>query len=249
MCSTDSGAAPLARMLSGGAPRPRAQGVSLRRLGAFGIDVAFCLVTMFVVSNIALPLFGIAAPASGAVTEAPAAGGSNRAARSSDAPAVDPNTAGGEVGDQSPLVGSPASVRQAGFVIWSVTAVLFLVPALAYFTIADAEGRRTIGKRATGLIVRRSGGAEVAIGVSLARSFLKLLPFALVHFFGFALVEDAEQFTQMQSTGITIGNGVGVAYLVATILSSGARGLHDVVMGTEVVRDGAAKPEVQGGES
>lgn len=103
------------------------------------------------------------------------------------------------------------SARSAGSS--SLTVGLFLTLAVAALDLGILPGLTglTIGKWATGLRIRRSNGTELGIG----RAFLR-------HFVGYPL------------SAIPLGLG----FLIAALNARG-RGLHDLIAGTIVVREGS----------
>lgn len=99
----------------------------------------------------------------------------------------------------------------------SLTIGLFLTVALAALNLGVLPGLTgfTIGKWATGLRIRKSDGMELGIG----RAFLR-------HFVGYPL------------SALPLGLG----FIVAAFNTRG-RGLHDLIAGTIVVREGSAVVE------
>jgi uncharacterized RDD family membrane protein YckC len=96
----------------------------------------------------------------------------------------------------------------------SLTIGVFLTLAVATLDLGVLPGLTglTIGKWATGLRIRQSNGMELGIG----RAFLR-------HFVGYPL------------SALTLGLGFVIAALNAR-----GRGLHDLIAGTIVVREGSA---------
>jgi uncharacterized RDD family membrane protein YckC len=99
----------------------------------------------------------------------------------------------------------------------SLSVGLFLTVAVAALDLGVLPGLTglTIGKWATGLRIRRSDGTELGIG----RAFLR-------HFIGYPL------------SALTVGLG----FIIAAFNARG-RGLHDLIAGTIVVRDGPVSVE------
>jgi uncharacterized RDD family membrane protein YckC len=110
----------------------------------------------------------------------------------------------------SRLLGGGA--RSAGSSSLSVGVFLALVVAALDMGILPGLTGLTIGKWATGLRIRRSNGTELGIG----RAFLR-------HFVGYPL------------SAIILGLG----FIIAAFNTRG-RGLHDLIAGTIVVREGPA---------
>ena len=99
----------------------------------------------------------------------------------------------------------------------SLTVGAFLTLAVAALDLGVLPGLTglTIGKWATGLRIRRSDGTELGIG----RAFLR-------HFVGYPL------------SALTLGLG----FIIAALNTRG-RGLHDLIAGTIVVREGSVIDE------
>lgn len=99
----------------------------------------------------------------------------------------------------------------------SLSVGLFLTVAVAALDLGVLPGLTglTIGKWATGLRIRRSDGTELGIG----RAFLR-------HFIGYPL------------SALTVGLG----FIIAALNARG-RGLHDLIAGTIVVREGPVSVE------
>jgi uncharacterized RDD family membrane protein YckC len=96
----------------------------------------------------------------------------------------------------------------------SETIGIFFALAVAALNLGVLPGLTglTIGKWATGLRIRRANGTEIGVG----RAFIR-------HFVGYP------------ASFLTLGLG----FLVAALTTRG-RGLHDLIAGTIVVRDGPA---------
>jgi uncharacterized RDD family membrane protein YckC len=110
----------------------------------------------------------------------------------------------------SRLLGGGA--RTAGNSSETVGMLVALVVAALNLGVLPGLTGLTIGKWATGLRIRRADGSEIGIG----RAFLR-------HFIGYPV------------SFLTLGLG----FLVAALTKRG-RGLHDLVAGSIVVRDGPA---------
>lgn len=108
----------------------------------------------------------------------------------------------------SRLLGGGA--RSAGSSSLTIGAALTLVVAALDLGLLPGVTGLTIGKWATGLRIRRSDGSELGIG----RAFLR-------HFVGYPL------------SALPLGLG----FLIAALNARG-RGLHDLIAGTIVVREG-----------
>ena len=110
----------------------------------------------------------------------------------------------------SRLLGGGA--RTAGNSSETIGILVALVAAALNLGVLPGLTGLTVGKWATGLRIRRSDGTEIGIG----RAFLR-------HFIGYP------------ASLLTLGLG----FLVAALTKRG-RGLHDLIAGTIVVRDGPA---------
>ena len=113
----------------------------------------------------------------------------------------------------SRLLGGGA--RSAGSSSLTVGAVLTLVVAALDLGVLPGVTGLTIGKWSTGLRIRRSDGGELGIG----RAFLR-------HFVGYPLSAFP----------------LGLGFLIAALNARG-RGLHDLIAGTIVVREGSVLVE------
>ncbi|HKO99375.1 MAG TPA: RDD family protein [Pyrinomonadaceae bacterium] len=102
--------------------------------------------------------------------------------------------------------------RAAGNSSETIGYVLAVVFAVLDLGVLPGLTGLTVGKWATGLRIRRADGSEIGIG----RAFLR-------HFVGYPL------------SLVTLGLG----FLIAAFSERG-RGLHDLIAGTRVVRDGPA---------
>ena len=110
----------------------------------------------------------------------------------------------------SRLLGGGA--RSAGSSSLNIGVILALVVAALDLGVLPGLTGLTIGKWATGLRIRRSDGGELGIG----RAFLR-------HFVGYPV------------SALPLGLGFVIAALNAR-----GRGLHDLIAGTIVVREGSA---------
>ena len=66
----------------------------------------------------------------------------------------------------------------------------------------------------------------------MLRTAVKLLPWELVHLFGFALAPQAGDLTVAQSVGLAAANVLVVIYLVCALVTRGRRSVHDYVART-----------------
>jgi uncharacterized RDD family membrane protein YckC len=104
--------------------------------------------------------------------------------------------------------------RTAGNSVETIGIVIALAVAVLDLGLLAGLTGRTIGKWATGLRVERTSGAEPGVG----RAFLR-------HFVGYPL------------SFLTLGFG----FLLAAVTPQG-RGLHDLIAGTIVIREGPSRP-------
>ena len=127
---------------------------------------------------------------------------------------------------------SPSSGQE----IWGVLVLNFSIPAWIYFWLSDASARgATIGKRIFRIRVVGIDGQAFGAGRALARTAIKLLPWELVHLSAFALSEDLDAFSIIQSVGLTAANLLLLFYLWLAFVSRGRRSVHDVLADTRVV--------------
>jgi uncharacterized RDD family membrane protein YckC len=120
--------------------------------------------------------------------------------------------------------------------IWLALALNFSVPTWIYLIVSDSSARgATVGKRLSGLRVRRVDGGRLGLGRALLRTAVKLLPWELTHFSAFALMRDPNTFESRQLVGVGIANGLALLYLLVAACTRGLRSVHDYVARTEVV--------------
>jgi uncharacterized RDD family membrane protein YckC len=101
--------------------------------------------------------------------------------------------------------------RSAGNSAETAALVLAIVVALLNFGVLAGLTGLTLGKWATGLRIQRSDGGNPGIGRALLRHFIGY-PLSLITF--------------------------GIGFLLAIVTVHG-RGLHDMIAGTVVVREGS----------
>jgi len=119
--------------------------------------------------------------------------------------------------------------------IWGVLLLNFSVPVWLYFWLSDAYARgATLGKRLFRIRVERSDGRTVAAGRALVRTAFKLLPWELVHVSAFALSNDLDAFSIVQSIGLATANLLMLVYLWLAFASRGRSSVHDMVAMTRV---------------
>ena len=120
--------------------------------------------------------------------------------------------------------------------IWRVLLVGFSLPTWLYFTVADAAGGRTLGKRWLGLRALTGEGRGIAPARALLRTAVKLLPWELTHASAFALARAEGGFTPAQWAGVLAANVLALGYLALAAATGGRRSVHDFAAGTEVRR-------------
>ena len=101
--------------------------------------------------------------------------------------------------------------RAAGNSAETAAATLTIIVALLNLGVLPGLTGLTLGKWATGLRIQRAGGGNPGIGRALLRHFVGY-PLSLITF--------------------------GIGFLLATVTVHG-RGLHDMIAGTVVVREGS----------
>jgi len=132
------------------------------------------------------------------------------------------------------VVGWPGTAP-TGPEIWLVSAVNFSLPVWAYFALADASPRgATVGKRLLGLRVVRLDGGRVGLPRAVGRTAVKVLPWEAAHASAFALMTDPAGLNAAQAVGLTLANGLAVAYYVVAAWTAGRRSVHDLVVATAV---------------
>ena len=108
--------------------------------------------------------------------------------------------------------------------VWFAALLNFSIPSWLYFTLGDAsEPGATFGKRFLKLRVSRLNGDRVKAGSAMLRTAVKLLPWELVHLFGFALAPQAGELTVAQSVGLAAANVLVIIYLVCALVTHGRR--------------------------
>ena len=134
------------------------------------------------------------------------------------------------------LVGIPmpeTGPELARTILWN-----FSIPSWLYFILSDSSPRgATLGKRLLKLQVIRTNQERVPFFSAVWRTAVKLLPWELVHIFGFALSVDFTQVTATQTSGMILANLLLVVYVILFIVSRGRRSVHDYVVQTEVVME------------
>jgi uncharacterized RDD family membrane protein YckC len=124
---------------------------------------------------------------------------------------------------------------QTGMGIWITILWNFSLPSWLYFCLSDrSKTGRTMGKRVLKLQVISQRKERLGWGQAFGRTAIKLLPWEVIHFLAFALSRDPGQFTPAQTIGLSIGNGLAFIYFIITVLTSGRRSVHDLLMKTEV---------------
>ncbi|HSU16349.1 RDD family protein [Longimicrobium sp.] len=121
--------------------------------------------------------------------------------------------------------------------VWLAAVLVFSIPTWTYFTVSDASrGGATLGKRLLAVRVAGDGGGRVPPSRALARTAVKLLPWEMVHLFGFLLSPVPGEMSPLQTAGLAAANLLALAYLAATIRTRGERAPHDRVARTHVER-------------
>jgi len=124
---------------------------------------------------------------------------------------------------------SPQTPRQ----VWIATVLSFSIPTWLYFLLSDhSTSGATLGKRLLQIRVTMTNGNRPSLKRSFARTAIKLLPWEMVHVFGFALADELN--VAMQSAGLIAANILLFFYLAITFASRGRRSLHDLLVGTQV---------------
>ncbi|GJM42345.1 MAG: hypothetical protein DHS20C20_26270 [Ardenticatenaceae bacterium] len=112
----------------------------------------------------------------------------------------------------------------------------FSIPAWLYFILSDSSSRgATWGKRFFKLHVVRNDEQRVGFLRAVWRTAVKLLPWEMVHIFGFALSSDLTQLSSVQNIGLITANGLIILYVFLFIATRGRRSVHDFAAQTKVV--------------
>lgn len=119
--------------------------------------------------------------------------------------------------------------------VWMATTLTFSGPVWLYFILSDhSRLGASLGKRLLGVQVVAVSQGRVGVGQALARTALKLLPWELVHIFGFALAESLGSVAR--GIGLVVANVLtGLTFIVA-VSTGGRRSVHDFIAGTVVGR-------------
>jgi uncharacterized RDD family membrane protein YckC len=96
---------------------------------------------------------------------------------------------------------------------------------------------QTLGKWATGLVIRRREGEPLTWGRALLRHLLVYPPLFLMLCLGFLVAEMLPAALVMAGVFIVM---LGIGFVIAAF-SDHARALHDIIAGTIVVREGARR--------
>lgn len=112
----------------------------------------------------------------------------------------------------------------------------FSAPTWAAMIAADATSGRTPGKRITGVRAVGADGRHPTVRQAVVRTAVKLVPWELAHLGLFRLARRTPWDTPVSRVVTGTANALLVAWLSATIRSRGARGPHDALAGTRVVR-------------
>jgi uncharacterized RDD family membrane protein YckC len=123
--------------------------------------------------------------------------------------------------------------------LYSSLARWFSAPTWAAMIAADATSGRTPGKRITGVRAVGPDGRHPTVPRAVVRTAVKLVPWELAHLGLFRLARRTPWDTPASRVVTGTANALLVVWLSATIRSRGARGPHDVVAGTRVVRAGS----------
>ncbi len=118
----------------------------------------------------------------------------------------------------------------ARVILWN-----FSLPAWLYFTISDQSTHgATLGTRLVKLRVSGIKNKPVSPWRALLRTAVKLLPWEMVHFFGFALSSDFFQLTVVQTVGLFLANVLTIFYAILFLFTRGRRSVYDFAAQTVV---------------
>ena len=113
--------------------------------------------------------------------------------------------------------------------------VLFTVslPIWLYFILQEMSPRQsTIGKRFMHLKVMDNNNARISKEKSIARTFVKLLPWEIAHA---GLISIYFSQDPQLNIGLYSANALILIYLIYFIAQKGEKAIHDFVSGTKVV--------------
>ena len=135
------------------------------------------------------------------------------------------------LGGASFLVQRLLNITPTGSGVYLATVLSFSLPVWIYFTLAATSRRRgTIGQMLTRVQVEEIEGERLSIPKAFGRTAVKLIPWELIHFAGFALPEGSA----VQAWGIILGNALTLVYFGVFVATSGSRSVHDYVIGSQV---------------
>ncbi|MCA9980541.1 MAG: RDD family protein, partial [Anaerolineales bacterium] len=124
----------------------------------------------------------------------------------------------------------------SGVQIWMAAVLSFSLPAWTYFALSDwSVGGATLGKRLLKIrVVKDDSPEKLSLGRAVGRTAVKLLPWEIVHTFGFALIGVVPEWVQMG--GLVVSNVLLIVYLGVAAVTHGRKSVHDFVVGTAVER-------------
>lgn len=124
-----------------------------------------------------------------------------------------------------------SSTEMAGIVI------AMIVAALNFIVLASLRGQ-TLGKWATGLVVRRKDGERLNVGRALLRHLIVYPPLFLI--LGLGLLVADKMLAAAYLGGVFVLT-LGLGFLMATFNANG-RAVHDLIAGTVVARESVRRP-------
>ncbi len=111
------------------------------------------------------------------------------------------------------------------------------LPSFVYFALCDASANgATLGKRYFGIRMAHVYGARISLARALVRTFVKLLPWEMAHL---ALCYPEPVFATgalPQPRLLMATYAIGALYLAAALMTLKKQALHDLVVGTWIVR-------------
>lgn len=112
----------------------------------------------------------------------------------------------------------------------------FSIPAWLYFIVSDSSASSaTLGKRLLKLHVVAADQERVGFLQAVWRTAVKLLPWELVHIFGFAISTDLSQISTAQTVGLIAANVLLLVYVILLFVTRGRQTVHDFAAGTKFV--------------
>jgi uncharacterized RDD family membrane protein YckC len=132
--------------------------------------------------------------------------------------------------------------------VWVFLTISF--PTWIYFARSESSDlQATLGKRLLNLRVTDTHQEPISFLRALARTLIKLIPWELTHivlFFPTPIMTDPNPTPRL---GLFLVYPLLALYMLSMIFTPRKRSIHDLVVGTLVLFDGAARPDVPSAET